>query len=177
MSRPMPDRASDWARTGSVCASRTKIMSVGVRRVCSAAVGRTGLPSSPSRRSGNPNSVAFGPVDLDVQGSKHGKHVVTLHSELIAYIGQFDLPPGFRSTLLVCHDGAAMNPCVGDESSICTCREFRLRNVEVSWVALNLHHDVRIGMYHLIGVHLDQETIRDIVPHPPDEILRLVARE
>ena len=44
-------------------------------------------------------------------------------------------------------------------------------------MALNPHHDVHIGTHHQVGVHWDEEPFRDCVPHPPDEILRLVTRE
>ena len=42
---------------------------------------------------------------------------------------------------------------------------------------MNPRHDVRIGMHHCSGVHSDEEPLRDLVLHPLDEILPLVARE
>ena len=97
--------------------------------------------------------------------------------ELIAYIVQLDLPLGLRGTLLVRHDGGAVNPRVGDEPAVRTGRELRLRKGEVVRMALNPHHNVRVGTHHPVDVHRDEELFRDLVPNPPDEILRAVTRE
>ena len=75
------------------------------------------------------HSAVSRPIEADVQRPKHGENVLVLDPELIAYIGQLDLPPGLRGTLLVRHDGGAVNPRVGDEPAVRTGRELRLRKV------------------------------------------------
>ena len=61
---------------------------------------------TPQRRH---HSAVFRPIEGDVQRPKHGEGVLVLDPELIAYIGQLDLPPGLRGTLLVGHDDGAVN--------------------------------------------------------------------
>ena len=75
------------------------------------------------------HSAVSRPIEADVQRPKHGENVLALDPELIAYIGQLDLPLGLRGTLLVRHDGGAVNPRVGDEPAVRTGRELRLRKV------------------------------------------------
>ena len=74
-------------------------------------------------------------------------------------------------------NGGAVNPCVSDEPAIRTRRELRLRMVAIPRMALNLHHDIRIGAHDQVRVNWDEEPFRDFVPHLPDEILRPVIRE
>ena len=51
------------------------------------------------------------------------KGVLVLDPELTANIGQLDLPLGLRGTLLVRHDGGAVNPRVGDKPAVRAGRE------------------------------------------------------
>ena len=99
------------------------------------------------------------------------------NTELLAHVGQFDLPPGLRRLPFVRDHGGALNPCAGDQPAVRARGELRLGVVEVPPVALYPHHDLRVGTHDSIGIHREEELLGNFFLDPPHEILCLGARE
>ena len=67
--------------------------------------------SAPRRR-----STVSHPVEAGAQRPQYGEDARSLHSELVAYVGELDLSLGIGRRLLIRHDRRTVDPCIGDHS-------------------------------------------------------------